>query len=89
MIQKKSIKKRWKECIKDIYDKDGKPKLEQFNLKEEENGGIDERGPELKDTEMLAALDLLKSGKEEGCDGIPAELLKALREGGKKFLPEV
>ena len=83
------IKKRWKEYIEDLYDKDGKPILEQFNLEEEENVGIDERGPELIDTEILAAIDELKSGKAEGCDGIPAELLKALGEKGKKCLVEV
>ena len=63
--------------------------MEQFNLEEEENVGIDQRGPELIDTEILAAIDELKSGKAEGCDGIPAELLKALGEKGKKCLVEV
>ena len=46
--------------------------------------GIDERGPKLIDTEKLAAIDELKSGKAERFDGIPAELFKAL--GGKKCL---
>ena len=32
--------------------------------------------PELIDTEILAAIDELKSKKAEGCDGIPAELLR-------------
>ena len=36
------------------------------------------------DTEILAAIDKLKSGKAEGCAGIPEELLKALGERGKK-----
>ena len=54
--------------------------MEQFNLEDEENIGIDERGPELIDTEILTAIDELKSGKAEICDGIPAELLKALGE---------
>ena len=35
------------------------------------------------DTEILTAIDELKSGKAEGCDGIPAELLKVLGERGK------
>ena len=48
--------------------------MEQFNLEEEENVGIDERGSELIDTEILAAIDELKSGKAEEGDGIPAEL---------------
>ena len=63
--------------------------MEQFNLDEEENVGIDERGPELIGTEILAALDEHKSSKVEECDGIPADLLKALRERGKKCLVEV
>ena len=41
------------------------------------------------DTEILAAIDKLKSGKAEGCDGIPAELLKALGDRGKRCLVEV
>ena len=68
---------------------DGKPILEQFNLEEEENVGIDQRGPKLLDTEILAVIDKLKSRKAEGFDGIRAELLKALGERGKKCLVEV
>ena len=68
------IKKRWREYIEDQYYNDGKPILEQFNLEEEENIGIDEKVPELIDTEILTAIDELKSGKAEGCDGIPVEI---------------
>ena len=47
---------------------------------------MDERGPELIDTKLLASIDELKSGKAEVCDGIPLELLKAFGERGKKCL---
>ena len=63
--------------------------LEQFILEEEENVRINERGPKLIDTDILAAIDNLKSGKGVDCDGIPAELLKASEERGKKCLLEV
>ena len=43
--------------MEDLCDKDGAPILDEFNLEEEENVGFDERGPEIKDTEILAALD--------------------------------
>ena len=36
------IKKRWKGYVEDLYDKDGKPTLEQFYLKEEKNYEINE-----------------------------------------------
>ena len=39
------------------------------------------------DSEIMACIDELKSGTAEGCDGIPAELLKAL--GGNKCIVEV
>ena len=71
-----------------IYDKDVKPILEQFN-QEEENVRIDERSSELIDNEILVAIDELKSLKAEGCDGIPAKLLRALGERRKKCLVEV
>ena len=44
--------------------------MERFNLDKEDDIGIDERGLELKDTEILTKIDELKSGKAEGCDGI-------------------
>ena len=47
------------------------------------------RGPELIDTGILAAINELKRGKAEGCDGIPAELLKALGERREKYLVKV
>ena len=71
------IKTRWREYIEDLYGNDGKPILEQFNLEEKDYIGIDERGPELIDTEILTATDELNIGKAERCDGIPVELLKS------------
>ncbi|CAF4593499.1 unnamed protein product, partial [Didymodactylos carnosus] len=80
------IKGRWKEYVEELYDKKGKPKVEDFNMEKEENVGIDEKGPALLEAEILQALEELKNGKAEGVDGISAELLKALGERGKKEL---
>ena len=41
------------------------------------------------DTEILLALDELKSEEGQRCDGIPAELLKSLGEKGKNWQVEV
>ena len=43
----------------------------------------------MRDPEIIAAIDKLVNGKSEGCDGIPAELLKVLGERGKNSLIEI
>ena len=62
-ITDEEIKKRWKENIEDLYDKDGRPILHQFKLEEEEKVGIDEMCQKLIDSEILAAIGELKYGK--------------------------
>ena len=58
----KENKKRWKEYIEDLYDKDGQPIVEQFNLDEEEQLEIDESGPELIDAEIMTAYEYSEPG---------------------------
>ncbi|CAF4625901.1 unnamed protein product, partial [Didymodactylos carnosus] len=58
--------------------------MEELQLENEAMVGSDEKGPEVLEAEIEAAIGELKSGKAEGVDGIPAELLKALGERGRK-----
>lgn len=80
------IKSRWREYIEELYDKSGKPGLEEFNLEREETVNEDDKGPQLLDDEIESAINELKCRKAEGVDGIPAEFLKALGERGRKEL---
>ena len=80
------IKRRWKEYVEDLYDKKGKPQIQDFVM-EDENRVIEEnKGPKLIEEEVALAIKELKVGKSEGVDEIPAELLKALGERGRKEL---
>ena len=54
---------------------------------EDENRVIEEnKGPKLIEEEVALAIKELKVGKSEGVDKVPAELLKALGERGRKEL---
>jgi len=70
------IKKRWVEYIEELYNRADKPGDIPIEEEGEVNG--DKKGPILLDSEIYQAIKDLKSGKTEGEDGIPAEMLKAL-----------
>src|SRR6476469_9345300 len=80
------IKRRWREYIEELYDKGGKPGIEEFKLESEKDVDEDEKGPYLLDDKIESAINELKCKKAEGVDGIPAEFLKALGERGRKEL---
>jgi len=77
---------RWKQYIEQLYDKENKPT--EDTMKNEEDDA-DRAGAEILFSEFEKALADLKSGKAEGIDGIPAELLKALGCTAKKELFEI
>ena len=77
------VQDRWKEYIEDLYDKDNKPRKDDVLLDEVEESA---QGPPIMMEEFEWALSELKSGKAEGVDEIPAELLKALVTKGKREL---
>ena len=69
-----------------LYDKDGKPKLEELQVEEAEEVEEDDKGPEVIKNEILAAIAEMKDGKAVGVDEIPAEMLKSF---GEKALQEI
>ena len=84
------IKTRWKEYIETLYDKNGKPTVEEMGIeKEESNLQEDCVGPEILECEVRAAVKELKNGKAVGADGVPGEFLKALGEEGMKKIVEL
>ncbi|XP_047499471.1 uncharacterized protein LOC125045912 [Penaeus chinensis] len=61
-----------------LYNKDGRP-TELF-VEEESEVDKDEIGPDIMREEVLKAIEELKTGKAEGTDSIPAEMLKILKD---------
>ena len=73
------IRKRWKEYIEVLYDKDRKPEKDNMKLEESIDVSEDDKGPELLENEILEAIKELNTNKAEGVDEMPAEFIKALR----------
>ena len=79
------MREQWRLYIESLYDKDGKPKSDDFQV-EEEAEMDNEKGPAVLKSEILAAIAEIKEGKAVGVDEIPAEMLKRL---GDKALQEI
>ena len=72
------VKSRWKEYTEDLYNKSGKPEIEDFNIEDELQVECDQSGPCLLPDEIYSAIQEMKNGKAVGVDDIPAELIKML-----------
>jgi len=83
------VKARWKEYIEELYCKSGQPKVADFVLEEERWVDLDQKGPELMDDEIHAAIKEMKKGKAVEIDDIPAEFLKLIDERTMKRLTEL
>ncbi len=75
ITKNEEIKKRWKEYVEELCNKNDKPENEDIDLGEVVE---DARGPPISKEEVQEAIEHLKSMKAEGIDGIPAELLKSM-----------
>src|SRR5206468_5595883 len=74
------IKERWRVYIESLYDKDGKPKIEELQVEADIEVIEDDKGPTVLKSEILAAIKELKEGKAVRVDEIPAEIWKRMRD---------
>ena len=86
ITEPEAVRETWRMYIESLYDKDGKPKIEDLQVEDEGRVEEDEKGPSLLKSEILSAISEMKEGKAAGVDEIPAEMLKCL---GEKALQEV
>ena len=79
------VRERWKQLIESLYDKDGKPKVENLHVEEEKKLKEDEIEPSILICEILLAISEPKKGNDQvmSVDAIPAEMLKSKREREK------
>ena len=82
LIGAEEIKKRWKEYIEELYKKD-------FNDPDNHGGVISHPELDILEYEVKWALGSLAVNKASGCDGIPVELFKTLKDDAIKMLHSV
>ena len=80
------VRKRWKEYIEVLYDKDGKPMPDDMSIESEDSVQEDCKGPNLLESEIMTAIKEMKKNKAVGEENMPAEFWKVLGEKGTKEL---
>ena len=73
------IKKRWKEYIKELYKKD-------VNELDYYDGVVTHPEPGILESKVKWTLGSIAVNKASGCDEIPAELFKSLKDNDIKVL---
>ena len=82
LIDAKEIKKRWKEYMEELYKKD-------INEPDKYDGVASHPEPDTLKCKVKCALGSLVVNKVSGCDGIPVELFKTLKDDAIKMLHSV
>ena len=75
----KGIKKRWKEYTEELYKK-------YLNEPDYYNGVVSHPEPDILECEVKWALGSTAVNKASGCNGIPVELFKTLKDDTNKAL---
>ena len=80
---------RWKEYVEELYDQNCKPRANDIPTELEGDTDKQRRDLLVHLEKFEKAFSKLQSGKAQGIDGIPAELLKTLGSRGKQELYEI
>ena len=79
LVEAEEIKMRWKEYMEEWYKKD-------LNEPDHYNGVVSHPNPDILEWEAKRALRSTAVNKASGCDVIPKELFKSLKEDAIKML---
>ena len=78
-VDAEEIKKRWKEYTEELYKKD-------LNEPHNHDSVVSHSEPDILECEFKQALGNTDVNKASGCDGIPIELFKTLKDNAIKVL---
>ena len=79
LVEAKEIKKRWKEYMEEWYKKD-------LNEPDYYSGVVSHPEPDILESEVKWVLGSTVVNNASGCDGIPIELFKTLKDDTNKVL---
>ena len=79
LIDSDEIKKRWKEYMEELYKKD-------LNELDNYDGVVSHPEPDILESKVKWALGNTSFNKASGCNGIPVELFKTLKDDAIRVL---
>ena len=79
LVDIEEMKKRWKEYMEELYKKD-------LNEPDNHDSVVSHSEPDVLECEVKQALGSTAVSKASGCDGIPVELFKTLKDNAIKVL---
>ena len=79
LVDSEEISKRWKEYTEEVYKKD-------FHEPDNNDGVVSHPEPDVLESKVKWALGSTAVNKASGCDGIPVELFKTLKDDATKVL---
>ena len=82
LVDAEEIKKRWKEHTEELYKKD-------LNGPDYYGGVVSHPEPDILEGEVKWTLGKTAANKASGCDGIPVELFKTLKDDAVKVLHSI
>ena len=82
LTEAEDIKKRWQEYTEGLYKKD-------LHDVDNHNGVITHLEPDILECEVKWALESIAMNKASGCDGIPVELFKILKDDAVKVMHSI
>ena len=82
LVDTEEIKKRWKEYMEELYKKDS-------DVLDDYDSMVSHPEPDILESEVKWALGSTAVNKTSGCDGIPVELFKTLKEDVIKVLHSI
>ena len=82
LTEAEDIKKRWQQYMEELYKKD-------LHDPDNHDGVITNLEPDILECEVKWALESITTNKANGDDGIPAELLKILKDDSVKLLHSI
>ena len=82
LVDAEEIKKRWEEYMEELYNKDP-------DEADDYNGVVSYPEPDILECEAKWTLGSTALSNASGCDGIPEELFKTLRDDAIKVLHSI
>ena len=79
LVDAEEIKKRWKEYMEELYKKD-------LNELDNYDGVVSHPEPDILESKVKWALGNTSFNKASGCNGIPVELFKTLKDDAIRML---